>query len=93
MSPATGQRIVAALVLKPQRLPYFLPRPDPCFEEKLAEMLALYLPPPRRGRMLCLDVSFRGASLTSFTEGRFAHLAPSTLQVRADQFRAFSSVP
>lgn len=55
MSPATGQRIVAALVLKPQRLPYFLPRPDPCFEEKLAEMLALYLPPPRRGRMLCLD--------------------------------------
>lgn len=55
MSPATVQRILAALVLKPHRVRYFLTRTDPQFEEKMAEILDLYLPPPRRCRVLCLD--------------------------------------
>ena len=55
MSPATVQRILAALVLNPHRLRYFLTRTDPVFEEKMAEILELYLPPPRRCRILCLD--------------------------------------
>jgi transposase len=55
MSPATVQRILAALVLKPHRLRYFLTRTDPLFEEKMAEILDLYLHPPRHGRILCLD--------------------------------------
>jgi hypothetical protein len=55
MSPTTVQRILAALVLKPHRLRYFLTRTDPLFGEKMAEILDLYLPPPRRCRVLCLD--------------------------------------
>ena len=55
MSPATVQRILAALVLKPHRLRYFLTRTDPQFEEKMAEILDLYLHPPRHSRILCLD--------------------------------------
>jgi transposase len=41
MSPATVQRILAALVLKPHRLRYFLTRTDPLFEEKMAEIVDL----------------------------------------------------
>jgi transposase len=55
MSPATVQRILAALVLKPPRLRSFLPRTDPVFEEQRVELLALSLHPPRHCRMLCLD--------------------------------------
>jgi transposase len=55
MSPSTGQRILAALVLKPHRWRYFLTRTDPWVEEKRAEILELYLSPPRRCRILCLD--------------------------------------
>ena len=55
MSPAPVQRILAALVLKPHRVRYFLTRTDAQFEEKMAEILDLYLPPPRRCRVLCLD--------------------------------------
>ena len=55
MSPATVQRILAALILKPHRLRYFLTRTDPLFEEQRAAILDLYLHPPRHGRVLCLD--------------------------------------
>jgi transposase len=55
MSPATVQRILAALMLKPHRVRYFLTRTDPLFEEKMAEILELYLHPPRHCRILCLD--------------------------------------
>src|SRR4029453_1932301 len=54
-SPATVHRILAELVLKPPRLRYFLTRTDPLFAEKMAEILALYLHPPRRCRILGLD--------------------------------------
>ena len=54
MSPATVQRMVAALVLNPQRLRYFLTRTDPHFEEKMAEIIDLYLHPPRHSRGLGL---------------------------------------
>src|SRR5262245_60475544 len=47
MSPATVQRILAELVLKPHRVRYFLTRTDPLFEEKMAEIVDLYLHPPR----------------------------------------------
>ena len=55
MSSATVQRILAALVLKPPRLRYFLTRTDPEFEVKMVEIVKLYLDPPRNSRVLCLD--------------------------------------
>src|SRR4030081_873242 len=55
MSSATVQRILAALVLKPHRLRYFLTRTDPEFEVKMVEIVKLYLDPPRNSRGRCLD--------------------------------------
>jgi transposase len=55
LSPATVQRILAALVRKPHRRRYFLTRTDPECEEQRAEILNLYVQPPRRGRVLCRD--------------------------------------
>jgi transposase len=55
MSPATVQRIVAEVVLKPHRVRYWLTRTDPDFTQKMQEILALYLDPPRASRVLCLD--------------------------------------
>ena len=55
MRPATVQRILAELVLKPHRLRSFLTRTDPFFEEKRAEIVDLYLHPPRGCRVLGLD--------------------------------------
>ena len=54
-SPATVQRILAALVLTPQRLRYCWTRTAPRFEEKRAAIGALYLHPPRHRRVLGLD--------------------------------------
>jgi transposase len=55
MSPATVQRILTALILKPHRVRYFLTRTAPLFEEKMAEIIELYLHPPRHCRVLCLE--------------------------------------
>jgi len=55
MSPATIHRILAEVVLKPHRRRYFLTRTDPLFAEKMAEIVDLYLHPPRGCRILCLD--------------------------------------
>jgi hypothetical protein len=55
MSPATVQRILAAVRLKPHRVRYFLTRTDPQFEEQRAEIVQRYLDPPRHSRVLCLD--------------------------------------
>lgn len=38
MRPATGHRILAALILKPHRVRYFLTRTAPLFEEQMAEI-------------------------------------------------------
>jgi transposase len=54
-SPATVPRSLAELVLNPHRVRDFLTRTDPLVEEKRAEILDLYLHPPQRCRILCLD--------------------------------------
>jgi hypothetical protein len=55
MSPATVQRILAAGVLKPHRVRYWLTRTDPDFARKMAAIVTLSLDPPRHSRLLCLD--------------------------------------
>lgn len=55
ISPATVQRILSDLVLKPHRFRYWLTRTDPEFEQKMEEIVNLYLDPPRNSRLLCLD--------------------------------------
>jgi transposase len=55
MSPATVQRILTEMVLKPHRVRYWLTRTDPEFERKMDEIVNLYLAPPRNSRLLCID--------------------------------------
>jgi transposase len=55
VSPATVQRIWAARGLKPHLVNTFKLSNDPRFEEKLIDVVGLYLNPPDKAIVLCLD--------------------------------------
>ena len=55
VSPATVQRIWAARGLQPHRVETFKLSNDPRFEEKLVDVVGLYLNPPERAVVLCMD--------------------------------------
>ena len=55
MSPATGQRLLTAMLLKPHRVRYGRTRTDPEFERKMDEIVHLSLAPPRHRRLRCID--------------------------------------
>jgi transposase len=55
VSPATVQRVWAARGLKPQLVTTFKLSNDPRFEEKLIDVVGLYLAPPDNAIVLCLD--------------------------------------
>src|SRR5271155_1602888 len=55
VSPATVQRIWSARELKPHRVDTFKLSNDPLFEEKLVDVVGLYLNPPDKAIVLCMD--------------------------------------
>jgi len=55
VSPATVQRVWAARGLKPHLVTTFKLSGDPRFEEKLIDVVGLYLNPPDNAIVLCLD--------------------------------------
>jgi transposase/transposase-like protein len=55
VSPATVQRVWAARGLKPHLIKTFKLSNDPRFEEKLIDVVGLYLAPPDNALVLCLD--------------------------------------
>ena len=55
VSPATVQRIWAARGLKPHRVKTFKLSTDKRFEEKLVDVVGLYLNPPEQAVVLCMD--------------------------------------
>jgi transposase len=55
VSPATVQRIWDAQGLKPHRVRTFKVSNDPRFFEKLTDVVGLYLNPPARAIVLCVD--------------------------------------
>jgi transposase len=55
VSPAQVQRIWAARGLKPHRMDPFKLSNDPLFEEKLIDVVGLYLNPPEQAIVLCMD--------------------------------------
>jgi transposase/transposase-like protein len=55
VSPATVQRIWAARGLQPHRVETFKLSNDPRFEEKLIDVVGLYLNPPEKAVVLCMD--------------------------------------
>lgn len=55
LSPATVQRIWAARGLKPHLIRAFKLSKDPDFEKKLVDVVGLYLDPPEKALVLCVD--------------------------------------
>ncbi len=55
VSPATVQRVWSARGLKPHLVKTFKLSNDPRFEEKLIDVVGLYLNPPQGAIVLCLD--------------------------------------
>ena len=55
VSPATVQRIWDARGLKPHRVDNFKLSNDPKFEDKLVDVVGLYLNPPDKAVVLCMD--------------------------------------
>lgn len=55
VSPAQVQRIWAARGLKPHRVEAFKLSTDPRFEEKLIDVVGLYLNPPEQAIVFCVD--------------------------------------
>ena len=55
VSPATVQRIWDARGLKPHRVEAFKLSNDPAFEDKLVDVVGLYLNPPDKAVVLCMD--------------------------------------
>jgi transposase len=55
VSPATVQRIWDAHGLKPHRVRSFKLSNDPRFSEKLTDVVGLYLNPPEKALVLCVD--------------------------------------
>ena len=55
VSPATVQRIWSARGLKPHRVETFKLSNDKGFEEKLVDVVGLYLNPPENAVVLCMD--------------------------------------
>jgi len=55
VSPATVQRIWSELGLQPHRVDNFKVSNDAHFEDKLIDVVGLYLDPPSRAVVLCMD--------------------------------------
>jgi len=55
VSHVTAQKLWAARGLKPRRVATFKLSKDPRFEEKLADIVGLYLNPPERAIVLSMD--------------------------------------
>jgi transposase len=55
VSPATVQRVWAARGLKPHLVDTFKLSTDPRFEDKLVDVVGLYLNPPDQAIVLCMD--------------------------------------
>ena len=55
MSQSAISRIWRAFGLQPHRVETFKLSTDPCFEEKVRDVVGLYLNPPERALVLCVD--------------------------------------
>ena len=55
LSKSTVQRVWAQTRLKPHRLDRYMASNDPNFEQKAADIIALYLNPPQHAAVFCVD--------------------------------------
>ena len=80
VSSATVQRIWSARGLKPHLVKSFKLSGDPRFEEKLIDVLGLYLDPPANAIVLCMDEKSSVQALDR--AGRQKHPGPQHLPMR-----------
>src|SRR5665811_1017627 len=64
VSPATVQRIWSGRGLKPHLVKTFKLSNDPAFEEKLIDVVGLYLNPPEKAVVLCMDEKTGSPAIT-----------------------------
>jgi hypothetical protein len=55
LSKSTVQRVWTQMRLKPHRLDRYMASNDPRFEEKAADIIALYMNPPQHAAVFCVD--------------------------------------
>jgi transposase len=55
LSPATVYRIWSKARMKPHRLDRYMASNDPAFEQKAADIIALYMNPPQHAAVFCVD--------------------------------------
>jgi transposase len=55
LSKSTVQRVWMQMRLKPHRLDRYMASNDPHFEEKAADIIALYMNPPQHAAVFCVD--------------------------------------
>lgn len=55
LAPSTVQRIWKAFSLQPHRVETFKLSTDPLFAEKVRDIVGLYMAPPERALVLCVD--------------------------------------
>lgn len=55
VSPSTVQRVWQRAALKPHRVERYVTSADPAFEAKAADVIGLYLDPPKHAVVLCVD--------------------------------------
>ena len=55
LSPSTVYRIWSKARLKPHRLDRYMASNDPAFEQKAADVIALYMNPPQNAAVFCVD--------------------------------------
>jgi transposase len=65
LAPSTVQRIWKAFSLQPHRVETFKLSTDPLFVEKVRDIVGLYLSPPERALVLCVDEKRRSRRLTA----------------------------
>jgi transposase len=61
-APSTVHRIWRAFGLQPHRVETFKLSSDPLFVEKVRDIVGLYLSPPERALVLCVDEKSQGAN-------------------------------
>jgi transposase-like protein len=64
VSPATVQRIWSARGIQPHRVETFKLSNNPDFEEKLVDVVGLYMNPPDKAVVLCMDERVRHEALS-----------------------------
>jgi hypothetical protein len=80
VSHTTVQKIWAARGLKPHRVETFKLSGDPRFEEKLVDVVGLYLNPPENAIVLCMDEKSHDWRLGSEVPRSFSQRARRSCQ-------------